>query len=209
MKVAVICANGKAGRLIVDEALAKGMDVTVFVRGENKTNAEKAVIKDAFDITAEDLAGFDAVVDAFGAWTPETMPGIPKMVEVLIKDLSGTKTQLLVVGGAGSLFVNREHTLALEDTPTFPDAYKPVSSAHAQALKLLRVSKDLDWTYVSPAADFQADGAKTGVYKIGGEELLVNSKGLSEVSYADYAKALVDVMAQGSHRRERISVCSL
>ena len=77
MKIAVVCANGKAGRLIVKEALARGMDVTALVRGENRSDAKKVLIKDVFELTREDLAGFDAVVDAFGAWTPETIGGIP------------------------------------------------------------------------------------------------------------------------------------
>lgn len=67
MKIAVICANGKAGRLIVQEALNRGLDVTAVVRGENRSAAGKAIMKDLFDLTAADLRGFDAVVDVFGA----------------------------------------------------------------------------------------------------------------------------------------------
>ena len=73
MKIAVICANGKAGQLIVKEAVNRGFDVTAIVRGENKSVAPNAVIKDIFEITKDDIAGFDAIVDAFGAWTPETL----------------------------------------------------------------------------------------------------------------------------------------
>lgn len=109
MKIAVVCANGKAGKLIVKEAVDRGLDVTAFVRNENRSVAEKAVIKDLFDLQAEDLKGFDVVVDAFGAWTPETIPQIPQAVKKLCDVLSGTDTRLLVVGGAGSLYVNKEH----------------------------------------------------------------------------------------------------
>ncbi|MBQ6390351.1 MAG: NAD(P)H-binding protein, partial [Eggerthellaceae bacterium] len=72
-KIAVVAANGKAGRLIVKEAVERGMDVTAFARSENKTSAEKFVQADIMDLTAEDLAGFDAVVDAFGAWTEDVL----------------------------------------------------------------------------------------------------------------------------------------
>ena len=72
--IAVIAANGKSGQLIVREAVDRGLDVTAVVRGENKTVTQHAIIKDLFDLTAADLAGFDVVVDAFGAWTPETFP---------------------------------------------------------------------------------------------------------------------------------------
>lgn len=69
MKIAVICANGKAGQLITKEAVNRGLDVTAIIRGENKSAAKKVITKDLFDLTTEDLKGFDAVVDAFGAWT--------------------------------------------------------------------------------------------------------------------------------------------
>ena len=74
MKIAVVCGNGKEGRLIVEEAVARGADVTAVVRGENRSAAEKVIRKDLFDLTAGDLEGFDVVIDAFGAWTPETPP---------------------------------------------------------------------------------------------------------------------------------------
>ncbi|MGN1102559.1 MAG: NAD(P)H-binding protein, partial [Huintestinicola sp.] len=83
MKIAVICANGKAGQLITEEAVNRGLDVTAVVRGENKSAAKNVIVKDLFDLTADDLKGFDAVVDAFGAWTPETIPQIPKAAEKL------------------------------------------------------------------------------------------------------------------------------
>ena len=74
MKLAVVCANGTAGRLIVEEAVKRGMDVTAVVREENKTVAQHTLAKDLFDLTKEDLQGFDVVIDAFGAWIPETLP---------------------------------------------------------------------------------------------------------------------------------------
>lgn len=208
MKIAVICANGKAGRLIAQEAVDRGLDVTAVVRGENKSAAPRALTKDVFDLTAADLKGFDAVVDAFGAWTPDTIPQIPQAVERLCDALAGTDTRLLVVGGAGSLYVNKEHTLCVEDGPDFPDAFKPLSAAHGEALKLLRQRKDVKWTYISPAGDFQAEGARTGEYTLGGEELTLNSKGESVISYADYAIAMVDELTHGRHIQERISVVS-
>lgn len=208
MKIAVICANGKAGRLIAQEAVERGLDVTAVVRGKNRSAAPKALVKDLFDLTGVDLKGFDAVVDAFGAWTPDTIPQIPRAVEHLCGALAGTDTRLLVVGGAGSLYVNKEHTLCVEDGPDFPDAFKPLSAAHGKALDLLRQRKDVKWTYISPAGDFQVEGERTGAYTLGGEELVLNSKGESVVSYADYAIAVVDELTVGKHIQERISVVS-
>lgn len=206
MKVAVICANGKEGKLIVKEAIDRGLDVTAVVRGENKSAADKAIVKDLFDLTAEDLKGFDAVVDAFGAWTPETLPQHSTSLKILCDALSGTDTRLLVVGGAGSLYVNPEHTATVSDGENFPDAFKPLAAAMAKALGELRERNDVKWTYISPAADFQADGERTGKYILGGEELILNSKGESVISYADYAIAMVDEIVNGNHIQQRISV---
>lgn len=206
MKIAVVCANGKAGKLIVKEAMDRGLDVTAVVRGENHSAAEKVIRKDLFELTAADLAGFDAVIDAFGAWTPETLPQHSTSLKHLCDILSGTETRLLVVGGAGSLYVNPEHTVQVMDGPDFPDVFKPLASNMGKALEELRARNDVKWTYVSPAGDFRADGAKTGSYLLGGEELVLNSRGESVISYADYAAAMVDEAVNGNHIHERISV---
>lgn len=208
MKIAVICANGKAGQLITKEAADRGFDVTAVVRGENKSVAEKVLKKDLFDLTAEDLKGFDAVVDAFGAWDEKTLPQHSTSLKHLCDILSGTDTRLLVVGGAGSIYVNPEHTVCVSDGPDFPDIFKPLANAMAKALGELRRRNDVKWTYISPAGDFRADGERTGEYTLGGEELVLNSKGESVISYADYAIAMVDEIEKGNHIRERISVVS-
>ena len=206
MKIAVICANGKAGKLIVKEAVSRGLDVTAVVRGENATAAQKALKKDLFDLTADDLKGFDAVIDAFGAWTEETLPLHSTSLKHLCDILSGTEIRLLIVGGAGSLYVNPEHTVCVADDPDFPDSFKPLASAMAKALSELRERKDVKWTYISPAGDFQAEGERTGKYILGGEELTLNSGGESIISYADYAIAMVDEAVNGNNIQKRISV---
>lgn len=206
MKLAVICANGKEGKLIVNEALGRGIDVTAIVRGENKSEATNVIKKDLFDLTAEDLEGFDVVIDAFGAWTEDTLPQHCTSLKHLCDIMSGRDSRLLVVGGAGSLYVNPEHTVQVMDTPDFPDAFKPLASNMGKALEALRKRDDVKWTYISPAGDFQAEGTRTGKYILGGEELTLNSKGESVISYADYAIAMVDEAIKGNHIRERISV---
>ena len=121
MKIAVVCANGKAGQLITKEAMQRGLDVTAVVRGENRSAASQSISRDVLDITAEDLRGFDVVVDAFGAWTEDKLPLHSSSLKVLCDALSGTDIRLLVVGGAGSLYVNPEHTVCVADGPDFPD----------------------------------------------------------------------------------------
>ena len=205
-KIAVVAANGKAGQLIVREAVERGNDVTAFVRSENRTVAENVVVKDIMDLTPKDLVGFDAVVDAFGAWTPETLPQHSTTLAHLCDILSGTDTRLLVVGGAGSLYVNPEHTMTVSETPDFPEIFKPLASAMAEALSDLRERDDVRWTYISPAGDFQAEGERTGEYILAGEKLTLNDRNESIISYADYAIAMVDEIESGDHIQQRISV---
>lgn len=204
--IAVVAANGHSGQLIVKEALERGHDVTVFVRSENRTPATKAVIKDIMELTAQDLEGFDAVVDAFGAWTPETLPQHSTTLAHLSDILSGSDTRLLVVGGAGSLYLNPEHSLTVAQGPDFPEAFKPLALAMGAALTELRKRDDVRWTYISPACDFQAEGERTGEYVLGGDELTVNERGESIISYADFAVAMLDEIESGNHVGQRISV---
>ena len=206
MKMAVVCANGKAGKWIVKEAVERGLDVTAIVRGENRSAAKKALIKDLFDLTSADLKGFDVVVDAFGAWTPETLPLHSTSLKHLCDILSGTDTRLLVVGGAGSLYVNPKHTAQVMDGPDFPEVFKPLATNMGKALDELRGRNDVMWTYISPAGDFQAEGERTGKYIQAGEELTLNGRGESIISYADYAIAMVDEAVSGNHIRQRICV---
>lgn len=206
MKLAVVCANGKEGKQIVKEAVERGLDVTAIVRSENRSEAPKAIVKDLFDLTAADLEGFDVVIDAFGAWTPETLPQHSTSLKHLCDLVSGRETRLLVVGGAGSLYVDPEHTTQVMDGADFPDMFKPLASNMGKALEELRAREDVKWTYVSPAADFRADGDRSGRYTLGGEELILNAKGESVISYADYAAAMVDEAVKGNHIRQRISV---
>jgi len=206
MKIAVICANGKAGKLIVQEAVNRELDVTAVVRSDNATAAQKVLKKDLFDLTAADVKDFDVVIDAFGAWTEDTLPLHSTSLKHLCDILSGTDTRLLVVGGAGSLYVNPEHTMCVADGPDFPAIFKPLAAAMAKALDELRQRTDVKWTYISPAGDFQAEGERTGKYILGGEELTLNSKGESIISYADYAIAMVDEAIKGNNIQKRISV---
>lgn len=206
MKIAVVCANGKAGQAITEELIRRGQDVTAIVRKENKSQAPNAIIKDIFAITGDDLKPFDVVIDAFGAWTADTLPQLPQSLEHLCNALSGSQARLLVVGGAGSLLIDKERGVCVADAPDFPDIFKPVAAAHAQALAMLRKRQDVRWTYVSPACDFQAQGERTGKYLVGGEELLLNAQGESVISYADYAVAMADEALNGKHIQQRISV---
>ena len=206
MKIAVVAANGKASRAIVEELVARGHAVTGFARSANKSAAQEFVQKDILDLTKEDLAGFDAVVDGFGAFTPETLPLHTQTSQHLADLVAGTDTRLYIVGGAGSLYVDPEHKVQLLDTPEFPAEFYALAKAQTDELAALRPRTDAKWVFVSPAADFRADGAKTGKYILGGEELTLSGAGESVISYADYALGMVDLIESGAHMGERVSL---
>lgn len=101
-KIAVVAADGRVARKVITEAVNRGLEVTAFGRkDQNPTDAQTYMKRDIFDLTADDLAGFDAVVDAFGAWTEDTLPQHSTTLAHLCDVLSGTDTHLMIVGGAG------------------------------------------------------------------------------------------------------------
>ncbi|MEY8457710.1 NAD(P)-dependent oxidoreductase [Lactococcus ileimucosae] len=206
MKLAVVAANGKVGRLIVQEAVDRGIDVTAIVRSENKTAAQSVLEKDLFDLTKEDVKNFDVIIDAFGIWAEDSLEQHTASVQHLADLVENTDKRLLVVGGAGSLYLNPEHSLQLYQSENFPEAFKPLAAAMAESLAALRKRDNVKWTYVSPAVDFRPEGEKTGDYVVAGEELTMNAKGESIISYADYAKAMINIALEENYVGQRISV---
>lgn len=210
MKIAVIGASGKAGNLILKEAAARGHEVTAIVRNAAKVNEEgvNVIEKDLFNLTSADLKSFDAVVNAYAAPHGEEHLHV-EAGQVLIHALQDApNTRLLVVGGAGSLFVDEAKTVRLVETPEFPDLYKPTALNQAKNLNDLEQSTGVQWTFISPAAFFDAEGKRTGAYQVGADNLLVNAKGDSYVSYADYAIAVIDEIEQPKHLNKRFTLVS-
>lgn len=209
MKIAIIGATGKAGKLIMEEALKRGLDVTAIVRNKSKlsNSSVKVIEKDLFDLKKEDLKDFDTVVSAFGAWEEKELPKHAEVMNHLCDILADTNIRLMVVGGAASLFVN--HSMMLIDSPDFPKDWINLAKNSNKAFEILKATKNVLWTYISPSADFQADGKKTGEYRIGDkDELCVNSKGESMISYADYAIGFVDEIENKKFLNKRITLVS-
>lgn len=209
MKIAIIGATGKAGKLIMEEALKRGLDVTAIVRNKSKlsNSSVKVIEKDLFDLKKEDLKDFDTVVSAFGAWEEKELPKHAEVMNHLCDILADTNIRLMVVGGAASLFVN--HSMMLIDSPDFPKDWINLAKNSNKAFEILKATKNVLWTYISPSADFQADGKKTGEYRIGDkDELCFNSKGESMISYADYAIGFVDEIENKKFLNKRITLVS-
>ncbi|GAB6991956.1 NAD(P)-dependent oxidoreductase [Paenibacillus pini] len=210
MKIAIIGASGKAGSEILSEAVARGHEVTAIVRDASKINTDNVAVieKDLFDLNSQDVAAFDVVVNAFGAPQGQEQLHVDAG-RVLIQAFEGApNTRLIVVGGAGSLFVDEAQTIRLIDTPEFPEIYKATASSQGKNLEELQKTSGIQWTFVSPAAFFNPEGKRTGTYQIGKDNLLVNSKGESHVSYADYAIAILDEIETPKHVKSRFTLVS-
>jgi uncharacterized protein len=210
MKIGIIGATGKAGNLILKEAVERGHEVTAIVRNATKlTDKTVAVLeKELFALGANDLKQFDVVVNAYAAPFGQEHLYV-EAGKLLIDALKNAKsTRLIVVGGAGSLFVDEEKTIRLVDTPEFPKEYFATASNAAKNLQDFRNTTDLNWTYISPAAFFDPAGKRTGSYLKGKDNFIVNQKGESYVSYADFAIALLDEIENPQHVNERFTLVS-
>jgi uncharacterized protein len=211
MKIAVIGATGNIGSRIVREALDRHHEVTAVGRHPERLDLRDAKLSTAAaDVTAADqvtkvVAGHDAIVCAVGPAPDGSQPTL--LVDAARAVIEGARRahvkRLVNVGGAGSLYV--APGLQLVDTPTFPAAWKGVANAHRDALAIFMAVTDLDWTYVSPAAVIEP-GARTGHFRRGGDELLVDAQGHSKISIEDYAIAVVDELEKPRALRGRITV---
>jgi len=208
MKIAIIGATGKAGKLIMKEAMDRGFDVTAIVRNASKVTEPNVTIleNDIFTLTASELKAFDVVVSTYRAPQGEEQLYI-EAGRVLVEALKGNlDTKLIVVGGAGSLFVDEQKTKRLMDTPDFPEFVLPTAFNAGKQLEELQNSESIAWTYISPAGFFDPEGKRTGSYKTGKDHVILNSKGQSYISYADYAIAVIDEIEKPQHVNERFTV---
>lgn len=199
-KIALIGASGNAGSRILKELSDRGHQVTAIARNPEKIASLPNVVAkkgDVFDQVGltELLKGHDAVISSvhFTASDPAT----------LIEAVRGSGVQrYLVVGGAGSLEIAPGQRVV--DLPDFPAAYKAEATKGAEFLDRLKQEKQLDWTFLSPSAEF-VPGERTGKFRIGKDNLLSNDGG-SRISFEDYAIALVDEIEKPQHSRQRFTV---
>lgn len=214
MKLVLFGANGMAGSRIAAEALMRGHDVTAVVRerSRNSISDERltVVVGNVLDPAnvAEIVKGHDAVITAAGpggaiANDPTLAQDIIKAAHSLIEGLSSAGVnRLVIVGGAGSLEV--APGVEFVDSPDFPEQYRPAALAHRESLAIYKTA-DLDWTFISPAAIFEP-GERTGKFRLGTNQLLVNEQGESRISAEDYAIALLDEIERPQFIRRRMTV---
>ena len=217
MKIALIGATGFVGTAVVAELLQRGHDVTALARHPARLAAQPKLTARSLDAYSPDavaaaVKGHDAVVSAFNpGWDdPDLYAQFMKGSAAIVGGVqqSGV-TRLLVVGGAGSLFV--APGVQMVDTPEFashvPPNIIPGAKAARDALTALRGNTTLEWTFLSPPA-LLAPGERTGRYRVGGEELLMAGAAPAGISVADLAVAVADEIEKPQHVRARFTVAT-
>ncbi len=207
MKIGVIGATGKAGKCIFREATSRGHEVTAIVRDAKKvtTPGLDVLVRDAFQLTTEDISRFDVIINAFGAGPShgEQHIALGHHLINLLRELPHIR--LIAIGTAGALFLDAEKTSRIVDSPKLPVLLK--ESFFAQTLNLTDYqNSDIQWTYISPALFFDAAGIQTNHYEKGEDVVITNSKGYSYISYYDFALAVVDEAEQARHVQQHFSV---
>jgi uncharacterized protein len=201
MKIALIGVSGLVGSHLLAELLRRGHEVTGIARDTGGVAARPQLRLKNGDATrpaqlAPLLAGHEAVISATKFATSDVAALIAALKQAAVH-------RLLVVGGAGSLEVAPGQ--ALIDTPGFPAAYKPEAEAGRRFLDVLRKEQQLDWTFLSPSLEFIPD-ERTGIFRLGGDQLLTDASGRSWISMEDFAIALVDELETPKHSRQRFTV---
>jgi putative NADH-flavin reductase len=201
MKIALIGVSGHVGSRLLAELLSRGHSITGIARDTASLASRPGLVLMAADAAqpgqlAPLLIGHDVVISA-----TRFLSSDPKALITAVKQANVPR--LMMVGGAASLEVAPGQ--ALLDTPGFPEAYKPEAQAGRRALDILRAEKNLDWTFVSPSAEF-APGARTGKFRVGGDQLLSDANGKSWISMEDYTIAFADELEAPKHSRQRFTV---
>ncbi len=210
MNIALIGATGFVGQALLEELLTRGHQVRALQRDPAKLTARPGLEARTFDVLAggnlaAQLQGVDAVVSAFNAgWTnPNLHDDFLRGSDIIATAAREAGVRLIVVGGAGSLFIGGQQVV---DSPDFPADWKQGALAAREALNRLRADQSgLDWTFVSPAFHLEP-GARTGVFRLGGESPVFDAQGQSRISTADMAVAIVNELETPQHRRGRFTL---
>jgi putative NADH-flavin reductase len=209
MRITVFGATGTVGRQVVAESVRRGHDVTAVSRDPARSPAPPPGVRSlAADVgSVEDVAdatrGQDLAISA-------TRPGagheneLVAMTIALLGGLARTGVRALIVGGAGSLTVPGSADLVADDPRFVPPAWRAIAMACVDQLAVCRADSRVDWTYVSPPA-LLVPGERTGRYRLGGDELLVDTEGRSVISVQDFAVVLLDEAERRRHLRTRIT----
>lgn len=205
MRIALVGASGRSGSRIAAEALRRGHEITGIARKpEEIASAPKmrAVRGDANDgaALADILRGHDVVILA------NTWSGITDSAALLDAVRKSGVPRLMVAGGGATLYTSPG--VQRLDMPDFPEFARPEALGHRAFMALLAKEKGLVWTFLSPSASGPnfAPGERTGKFRLGGDDLLIDENGKSWISVEDYAMALIDELENPQHNGRRFTV---
>ena len=218
MNIVLLAATGRAGSVILNELVSRGHNIIAVARNleklphnlPNNVKAEKDDLN-SVERLREIIKGADAVVSAFGPSSsdPRYVTDITytdQLVDVTKRVIAAVNgnghSRLIVVGGVGSLEFSPGVTVL--NSGYWPEAYVPIATSHTKAFAALKDS-DINWTYFSPPMQIQP-GARTGKFRLGGEQLIKDKQGNSKISFEDYAVALVDELENPKHERSRFTI---
>lgn len=212
-KVLLIGATGFVGSAILNELISRGHEVTALVRNADKLAGKKGIKAVVGDVADEEAVthlaeGKDAVISAYNpGWMN---PDIARLItENYPKILSAAKKsgvgRLLIVGGAGTLFC--APGLRVVDSGAIPEeimgGVRPLGDFY---LNTLTKEQAIDWVFFSPAGAFDEKGERTGNFRLGKDDLIVDANGQSHISVQDYALAMVDELEKPAHHKERFTI---
>lgn len=211
MKVALLGATGFVGSALLKEALNRGHIVTAIVPHPEKLEKRESLTAkagDVYDTTslATLIQGNDAIISAFNpGWkNPHLYDDQVRGTASIITAIKKARIKrVLWVGGAGGLEV--KPGVRVVDSPDLPSWVRPGSLATIDALDQLRKEPELEWSYLSPSAELKP-GQRTGKFRLGNDQLLVDATGQSEISVQDYAVAMIDELERPAHVRRRFTV---
>lgn len=211
MRITVFGALGNVGSRVVTEALARGHEVTAVVRDPARFSElpPAAIARAANAACTEDVAGLSASQDVVISATrpaPGQEAQLVSTAKTLLAGLHWTGSRLLLVGGAASLNVpSKKGTTVIDDPEFLPAAWRDIAQACIDQLEVCRQETIVDWAYLSPPALLQP-GKRTGKYRLGTDDLLVDAEGKSTISIEDLAVALLDEAEHPHHHRTRFTV---
>jgi putative NADH-flavin reductase len=213
MNIAIVGATGFVGSKLLDEAVFRGHRVTAITRSPQKLPAGSAIAPVKADVNdvnvlTEEFRGKDAVLHAYA---PARDLGVAEKIQqqgkathtILTALKAAGVSRLLAVGGAGSLYVSPG--VRNMDQPDFPKAFEGGVKATLLIKEILMKEPELDWTYLSPS-HMLVPGQRTGVFRLGLDDLLIGKDGESRISVEDYAVAMIDELEQPRHSRRRFTV---
>lgn len=211
MNIIIFGATGDVGSRVAKEAVSRGHSVTGVVRSLEKVDklpeGVKARIGNASlsKQVSELSRGHDLIVSAVRP--PEGQEQrLVTMTEAILGGAAESEVRTIVVGGAARLMIPGEKEYNVLTKPGFlPASVVPIAKACLEQYQMCLKNNNVNWTYISPPALLRP-GTRAGQYRLGKDELVVDSEGASKISMEDFAVAILDEAENKKHQQTAFTV---